>query len=61
VKKHFDEYIVFYISGAIIGLIMAFAGCVAFLGEESKQKCIDSGYVYIEHHCYKNLPAEVTH
>lgn len=43
----------------IFVLIVGGAFGVAIKADQDKSECIESGRVYIEHHCYDNLPVEV--
>lgn len=54
-KRHINDFAWPY--GVILGFILLMASVfwVAIDEDKERQKCIDSGYVYIEHYCYKNL------
>lgn len=44
---------------AFVVVMITSAFYLAFEIEREKERCIDSGYVYIDKHCYKSLPLEV--
>jgi len=57
-KNHIKEFAFPY--GVIAGLIILLSGIIWLAVEENKSRenCVNSGHVYIEHHCYSNFPTK---
>jgi hypothetical protein len=57
--KHIREFGVIYAGIFAVLLIVSGAFLIAYEQEKEKVDCIEAGYVYIDDHCYRNLPIEV--